>query len=93
LNNSGWSQGDRSLADLPSLDVLRAKTGRVINAPATKLVQIIQTPGTQLARVIKAKARKAKEFPACTSHKRGSTRNQNSKSSVHRPELKHPGRG
>jgi len=47
-----------TLADLPSLDVLRAKLVGLINAPATKLVQIIQTPGTQLARVIKAKAEK-----------------------------------
>jgi|SRR6266850_1616245 len=47
-----------SLADLPSLDVLRAKLVGLINAPATKLARIIQTPGTQLARVIKAKAEK-----------------------------------
>jgi|SRR3954471_14200285 large subunit ribosomal protein L10 len=47
-----------SLAELPSLDVLRGKLVGLINTPATKLVQIIQTPGAQLARVIKAKAEK-----------------------------------
>jgi large subunit ribosomal protein L10 len=46
------------LADLPSLDVLRAKLAGLINTPATRLVQILNTPGSQLARVIKAKADK-----------------------------------
>ena len=47
-----------SIADLPSLDVLRAKLVGLINTPATKLAQIIQTPAIQLARVLKAKAEK-----------------------------------
>ena len=47
-----------ALADLPSLDVLRAKLLGLLNAPATKLVVLINTPATQLARVIKAKAEK-----------------------------------
>jgi len=47
------------LADLPSLDVLRAKLLGLLNAPATKLVVLINTPASQLARVIKAKAEKA----------------------------------
>ncbi len=46
------------LADLPSLDVLRAKLVGLLNTPATRLVQMINTPGSQLARVIKAKADK-----------------------------------
>ena len=48
-----------ALADLPSLDVLRAKLLGLLNAPATKLVTLINTPATLLAQVIKAKAEKA----------------------------------
>ncbi|HTX22650.1 MAG TPA: 50S ribosomal protein L10 [Candidatus Aquilonibacter sp.] len=48
-----------ALADLPSLDVLRAKLLGLLNAPATKLVTLINTPARQLAQVIKAKAEKA----------------------------------
>ena len=48
-----------ALADLPSLDVLRAKLLGLLNAPATKLVVLINTPASQLARVVKAKAEKA----------------------------------
>ncbi len=48
-----------ALADLPSLDVLRANLLGLLNAPATKLVVLINTPATQLARVVKAKAEKA----------------------------------
>jgi len=50
-----------ALADLPSLDVLRAKLLGLLNAPATKLVVMLNTPATQLARVIKAKAEKAEK--------------------------------
>jgi large subunit ribosomal protein L10 len=59
LNNQRLEAKDIvSLADLPSLDVLRGKLVGLINTPATRLAQIIQTPGAQLARVIKAKAEK-----------------------------------
>jgi large subunit ribosomal protein L10 len=47
-----------ALADLPSLDVLRATLLGLLNAPATKLVVLLNTPASQLARVIKAKADK-----------------------------------
>jgi large subunit ribosomal protein L10 len=47
-----------ALADLPSLDVLRAKLLGLLNAPATKLVTLINTPASQLAQVIKAKSEK-----------------------------------
>jgi large subunit ribosomal protein L10 len=47
-----------ALADLPSIEVLRAKLLGLLNAPATKLVRLINTPATQLAQVIKAKAEK-----------------------------------
>jgi len=46
------------LADLPSLEVLRATLLGLLNSPATKLVTLINTPASQLARVIKAKAEK-----------------------------------
>lgn len=49
----------KALADLPSLDVLRAKLLGLFNAPATKLVTLINTPAMQLAQVIKAKSEKA----------------------------------
>lgn len=46
------------LADLPPLEVLRAKLLGVLQAPATKLATILNAPGAQLARVIQAKADK-----------------------------------
>ena len=60
LNNRRLEAADFSaLADLPSLETLRAKILGTLNAPAQKLVAIINTPGSQLARVIKAKSEKA----------------------------------
>jgi large subunit ribosomal protein L10 len=50
-----------ALADLPSLDVLRAKILGLLVAPATKLVTLINTPAVQLAQVIKAKSEKAEK--------------------------------
>ena len=48
-----------ALADLPSIEVLRAKILGLLNAPATKLAVLINTPAAQLAQVIKAKSEKA----------------------------------
>ena len=48
-----------ALADLPSLDVLRAKILGLLVAPATKLAILINTPASQLAQVIKAKSEMA----------------------------------
>jgi len=60
LNNQRLEDsGIIALADLPSLDVLRAKILGLFNAPATKLVTLINTPASQLAQVIKAKSEKA----------------------------------
>jgi large subunit ribosomal protein L10 len=60
LNNQRLEEASiLALADLPSLDVLRAKLLGLFNAPATKLVVLLNTPATQLAQVIKAKAEKA----------------------------------
>jgi len=53
-----------ALADLPSLDVLRATLLGLLNAPATKLVILLNTPATQLAQVIKAKSEKVEEAKA-----------------------------
>jgi len=47
-----------TLADLPSLEVLRSKLMGVLQAPATRLAQLLNTPASQLARVLKAKAEK-----------------------------------
>ena len=60
LNSKRLESADLALlADLPSLEELRAKILGVLNAPAQKLVAVINTPGSQLARVIKAKSEKA----------------------------------
>ena len=60
LNNARMEQADiLTLADLPSIEVLRSKILGVINAPAQKLVTLINTPASQLARVIKAKSEQA----------------------------------
>jgi len=60
LNNNRMEQADiLTLADLPSIEVLRSKILGVINAPATKLVVLLNTPGSQLARVLKAKSEQA----------------------------------
>ena len=48
----------RALAELPSLDELRARLLSVINTPASRLVGLLQAPGGQLARVLKALADK-----------------------------------
>ena len=52
------ANGVKALADLPSLDELRAKLIGLLNAPATKIARTIKEPGAQLARVIQAKAAK-----------------------------------
>ena len=59
LHNQRLEAADlTALADLPSLEVLRARLLGVIMAPATTLARLINTPASQLARVIKAKADK-----------------------------------
>jgi large subunit ribosomal protein L10 len=60
LNNQRLEEaGIIALADLPSLDVLRAKILGLLVAPVTKLAILINTPASQLAQVIKAKLEKA----------------------------------
>lgn len=50
------AKGVKALADLPSLDELRAKLIGLLNAPAAKIARTIMEPGAKLARVIQAKA-------------------------------------
>lgn len=56
LDNQRMEAADlMTLADLPSIEVLRAKLLGVFNAPATKFVALINTPASQLARVLAAR--------------------------------------
>ncbi len=48
--------GVKALAELPSLDSLRAKLLGLLNAPATKVAGVLQAPAGQLARVFAAYA-------------------------------------
>lgn len=46
----------KALAELPSLDEIRAKLVGLLSTPASRLVGVLQAPGGQLARVLKAHA-------------------------------------
>lgn len=60
LNNQRLEQSDiLTLADLPSMEVLRGMLLGLISEPATKLVRLLNTPASQMARVLKAKAEKS----------------------------------
>jgi large subunit ribosomal protein L10 len=48
----------KALANLPSLDELRATLIGLIQAPATKIARLLKEPGAQLARVLQAKSAK-----------------------------------
>jgi large subunit ribosomal protein L10 len=50
--------GVRQLAELPSLDTLRARIVGMISTPATRIAGMLQAPGGQLARVFGAFARR-----------------------------------
>ena len=55
LGGAALDKGDvRSLAELPSLDTLRAQLIGVLNAPATKIAAVLSAPAGQLARVVNA---------------------------------------
>ena len=49
----------RALAELPSIDTLRAKLIGLLNAPASRLVGLLQAPGEQVARALAARAEQA----------------------------------
>jgi large subunit ribosomal protein L10 len=62
LNNQRLEQAEMMmLADLPSLEVLRAKLLNLFNAPAATLVRLLNTPANQMARVLQARAEKDAE--------------------------------
>ena len=52
------ADGIKALADLPSLDVLRAQLVGLISTPATRIAGVLQAPAGQLARVFGAYAKK-----------------------------------
>ena len=52
------ASGVKALAELPSLDELRAKLVGMISTPATRIAQVLQAPGGQVARVLGAYADK-----------------------------------
>ncbi len=52
------ASGVRALAELPSLDELRARLVGMISTPATRIAGILQAPAGQLARVFGAYAKR-----------------------------------
>jgi len=57
LNSKRLEANDlKTLADLPSMEVLRSKLLGLLNTPGTRLVQLLNTPASMLARVLQAKA-------------------------------------
>ena len=58
------ASGVQALAELPSLDALRAKLLGLIQAPATKVAGVLAAPAGQLARVFGAYAKKDEDAVA-----------------------------
>jgi large subunit ribosomal protein L10 len=52
-----------TLADLPSLEVLRGHLLGTLQSPATTLVRLLATPATQLARVLQTRSEPADATP------------------------------
>jgi large subunit ribosomal protein L10 len=52
------ASGVKALAELPSLDALRAKLVGMLQTPATRIAGVLQAPAGQLARVFGAYAKK-----------------------------------
>ncbi len=64
LNNQRLEQpAIMTLADLPSMEVLRGQLLGVLSAPASKLVRLLNTPASQMARILKARQDKLAETP------------------------------
>jgi large subunit ribosomal protein L10 len=62
LNNQRLEQASiLTLADLPSIEVLRAQLLGVLSAPASKFVRLLSTPASQLARVLQARREKLEQ--------------------------------
>ena len=65
LNNQRLEQPEiMMLADLPSMEVLRAKLLGLFSAPASTLVRLLNTPAGQMARVLQARTEKQPEAVA-----------------------------
>jgi large subunit ribosomal protein L10 len=65
LNNQRLGQPEiMTLADLPSLDVLRGRLVGLLAAPSTTLVRLLNTPASQMARVLQARQDKLGSEPA-----------------------------
>ena len=56
--------GVQALAELPSLDTLRATLVGLLQTPATRLAGVLQAPAGQLARVLGAYAKKGEAIAA-----------------------------
>lgn len=52
------ADGVKALAELPSLETLRAQLVGLIQTPATRIAGVLQAPGGQVARVLAAYAKK-----------------------------------
>ena len=62
LNNERLEQpAVMTLADLPSMEVLRGQLLGVLSAPASKFVRLLNTPASQMARLLKARQEKLGE--------------------------------
>jgi large subunit ribosomal protein L10 len=55
------ASGVKALADLPSLDILRAKLLGMLSTPATRIAGVLAAPGAQIARVLAAYAKASGE--------------------------------
>jgi len=55
------ADGVKALAELPSLETLRAQLLGLIQTPATRIAGVLQAPGGQIARVLSAFAKKDAE--------------------------------
>jgi large subunit ribosomal protein L10 len=65
LNNQRLEQSTiMTLADLPSIEVLRGTLLGLLNAPASKLVRLLNTPASQMARVLQARQDQLGQAPA-----------------------------
>ena len=64
LNNERLEQADIiTLADLPTMEVLRGRLLGLFTAPAGNLVRLLNTPASQMARVLQARADKGEAAP------------------------------
>ncbi len=52
------AEGVKALAELPSLETLRAQLVGLLQTPATRIAAVLQAPGGQVARVLSAYAKK-----------------------------------